>query len=226
MNLWYLDDRVISGPANTVANYLAKLSTEQQKIGLQLNPQKCEIEMPLLGDETAFTRSHTIGCIESVLPGIEVTSLDAMCLLGLPLADGSMGAAVEKASGVVETLCHRLKYVDAHTALYFLTHYVSAPRLTYVLRTSPLYKLSGMLDRIDDCVRSAGSLAMNVDISGRAWEQASLPPSFGGLGLRKVSSLALPCYISSLISCSGLIQCILSPNINRSEPLCLSDAIA
>ena len=56
------------------------------------------------------------------------------------------------------------------------------------------------------CSKKLLSAITNVDIRGDAWIQATLPVRHGGLSLRRLSALALPCYLSSLISCSELIR--------------------
>ena len=43
-------------------------------------------------------------------------------------------------------------------------------------------------------------------------KQAALPVSFGGLGLRKLSDLALPCSLSSLHFCLELVESVLPSN--------------
>ena len=85
--------------------------------------------------------------------------------------------------------------LDSHTGLFFLSHYVSAPRLIYALRSAPVYLDGAGLGRIDEALRSAAASVANVEMSDQAWQQASLPVRYGGLDLCKSASLALPCYI-------------------------------
>ena len=63
------------------------------------------------------------------------------------------------------------------------------------------------------CSKKLLSAITNVDIRGDAWIQATLPVRHGGLSLRRLSALALPCYLSSLISCSELI-CKINPSLH------------
>ena len=59
----------------------------------------------------------------------------------------------------------------------------------------------------------------NVDIDDAAWEQASLPLRLGGLGVRSVVALALPCHLASLHASLTLTQQILSyPNLSKLTP--------
>ena len=65
------------------------------------------------------------------------------------------------------------------------------------------------LQRVDLKVRETAIAVTNVDMDDQAWKQASLPVRFGGLGLRSVGSLALPCYLSSVNKSQDLIRSIL-----------------
>ena len=56
----------------------------------------------------------------------------------------------------------------------------------------------------------------NVQLDDQDWRQASLPVRFGGLGLRSVGSLALPCYLSSVNKSQVLVRAILkAPNLQK-----------
>ncbi|KPJ12202.1 hypothetical protein RR48_02485 [Papilio machaon] len=48
-----------------------------------------------------------------------------------------------------------------------------------------------------------------MQLNEQSWTQASLPIRFGGLGIRKISSVALPAFLSSVHSSANLISKIL-----------------
>ena len=54
------------------------------------------------------------------------------------------------------------------------------------------------------------SSIMNIEFTDDSWTQACLPVRAGGLGIRKSEDIALPCFISSTISASTLVEAILS----------------
>ena len=56
------------------------------------------------------------------------------------------------------------------------------------------FKLTG-LSAIDEMIRAVISYVINVDLTGPACEQASLPVRIGSLGVRRIRDLALPCFI-------------------------------
>ena len=62
----------------------------------------------------------------------------------------------------------------------------------------------------DSLLQSALQRICNSDFSDSQWLQASLPVRDGGLGVRRVSSLALPAYLASAASTLSLQNEILS----------------
>ena len=207
LNVWYLDDATLAGPADVVASDLRELTTALPKLGLQVNPAKCEVTV--LGTTAQSTHDAAITALRNILPEIAETPLNELMLLGSPLSDGSLVPAVDSAADIIRRLCTRLLELDRHTAIFFLVHYVSAPRLLYLLRSAPLYKVSETLGKIDELVRDTLVKVSNVAISDLSWEQAKLPIR---LGVRSVNSLALPCYIASVNAALSLIDSI-SPGL-------------
>ena len=224
LNVWYLDDATIAGPADIVQSDLHSLAKALPKLGLQLNPAKCEVT--IIDEVPQSSRDAAIDGIRSALPEIVETPLDSVTLLGSPLMTTSLATAVESTIDVIKLLCSRLKHLDRHTAIFFLVHYVSAPRLLYLLRSAPLYNVSSKLEGVDELVRETLVEISNVDVSGQAWEQAKLPIRLGGLGVRSVENLALPCYIASLHAVLPLLRGISQGLIpDNSAPLSLQKAI-
>ena len=193
------------------------------ELGLELNSAKCVIT--LLGRPPDNIRASIVGMMEDVLPGILETPLDHLNLLGSPLHDSGIQAATETAADTVSTLCNRVRALDSHTAVFFLTHHVSAPRLQYLLRSSPIYRHRAGLQDIDGIVRLALADVCNVNLDDRSWTQATLPTRHGGLSVRSVESLALPCYIASLTASTPLIASIIPQIVMSGAPSALKPAI-
>ena len=179
LNVWYLDDATLAGPADVVALDLRELTTALLKLGLQLNPARCKVTV--LGTTAQSTHDAAITALRNILPEIAETPLNELMLLGSPLRDGSLVAAVDSAADIIRRLCTRLLELDGHTAIFFLVHYVSAPRLLYLLRSAPLYKVSETLSKIDELVHDTLVKVSNVATSDLSWEQAKLPIRLGCL---------------------------------------------
>ena len=71
--------------------------------------------------------------------------------------------------------------------------------------------------KFDELLRSAVSLISNSALSDDQWLQASLPIKDGGLGVRRVSSLATPAFLASAASTLPLQSRILAACSCRPE---------
>ena len=156
--------------------------------------------------------ASAIDAIRQVIPGVAETARSRLSLLGSPLDEGGLDHAISDCGRKVELVCDRVQHLDSHWALFFLTRFSAAPRLNYLMRSSPAYLQPAELVKIDEMVRNTLAKCTNVDVSGDAWAQASLPLRHGGLGVRKVSDLALPCYLASLHATRELTATILPPS--------------
>ena len=108
----------------------------------------------------------------------------------------------------------RLKHMDAHTSLFLLQKSIWLPRLQYLLRATPIYKQKTILADIDNVLRLAVTVLLNIRFEDSSWEQAVLPTRLRGLGLRKAADVALPSFISSLHRCHQMLSTILPGSFN------------
>merc|ERR1712212_157595 len=108
-------------------------------------------------------------------------------LLGSPLHEHGLTVAARKAAEMVSLLCTRLQSLEAHLGFFFLSHYVSAPRLTYLLRSCPIFKVDTILREVDENVRMTLTQVVNADVTGDAWTQATLPARIWGVSASTVS---------------------------------------
>ena len=131
-----------------------------------------------------------------------------LTLLGSPLTADGLQAFLSDKEEKVKLMCDRIEQLDSHWGLFFLSRFASASRLNYLLRSAPAYQCIDALNRIDNIVRNSLAHTTNVDVSEMIWAQASLPVRFGGIGVRCVSTLALPCYVASLICSLPLMRVI------------------
>ena len=189
LTLGYLDDFTLGGNVAIVAQDVRRIIDLGSKMGLILNAAKCElvchsdfaVDDPLL---RSFTR---------------VQPCDAT-LLGAPLFQGKVlnDHWSERCSDLSRAV-NRLCLVGAQDALILLRASFSAPRVQHLLRCSPSVDACGP-QLFDDLLKSALSRITNNTLSDSQWLQASLPIKFGGLGIRRVTSLALPAFLASAAS--------------------------
>jgi len=93
----------------------------------------------------------------------------------------------------------RLCLVGHQHALILLCASFSAPRVWHLLRCSPSVDAQGP-ENFDSLLRTALSQITNSTLSDSQWLQASLPIKSGGLGIRRISLLALPAFLASAAS--------------------------
>jgi hypothetical protein len=199
LNLDYLDDVTLGGPLDIVASDVRQIITAGEPIGLHLNYSKCEI--------VCFPGT-TIP--DPNLQLFTPVDLKETCLLGAPLFESqSLDDAWRKRCADLERATERLKMIDAQDALILLRVSFSSPRVQHLLRCSPSVNHPSLLV-FDNLLRSALSCISNCDLTDTQWLQASLPIRDGGLGVRRVTMLALPAFLASAAGTLSLQASILS----------------
>ena len=222
-NAWYLDGGVFGGTPEQVCISLAEVERSFALIGLQLNHRKCEVA--ILNSPTGTFRASALAAVRRVMPDIIETPSNNLTLLGSPLLPEGLDDSIARCGRRVELMCDRVKQLDSHWALFFLSKYASAPRFSHLLRTSPAYLVPAGLHRLDSYVRTTLMESINVDLTDEAWAQASLPARFGGLGVRSVSDLAIVCYNASMNSSLDLMRLIYAPGELLEVPRQLTAAL-
>ena len=191
----YLDDVTIAGNISSVCENVEMIRTEAAKLGLILNPSKCEVVSPRYVDVSLFP----------ALNGFAFVDLTDATLLGSPIAVNSRcldSILDSKCSALISTI-ERLKLLKCHHGLIILRNCIGIQNLLHLLRTTPCFDNS-RLTLFDETVRSGLESLLNVELTPEQWSQASLPIREGGLGIRTASSLATSAFLSSAVSTSGL----------------------
>ena len=184
---------------------LQTIVRELKKIGLSINPSKCEVTCVNLENP-----EPTIGRFKQILPNLKITSIEESIILGSPIASQGERAELSSKLNALKRMITRLDLIDPHQAFVLLKNSFAIPKLTYLLRSSPAFQETDLLKEIDSALRKSMSSITNVDFTDDSWTQASLPARSGGLGIRKSSDISLPCYISSATSVTSLVEAILS----------------
>ena len=185
LNLWYLDDGTIGGDVELVLEDFTRIIDAGTLLGLHIHPSKCELVV-CNGDQ-AFTEACT-GRFKHLAPDIRIISPDDVSLMGAPLSPNGIDKALREKLDDLRTLASRLKSLDAHDAFFILKNCLALPKLVYVLRSSPCFG-SPVLQEYDSLLRSALGDILNVQLSDSAWEQASMPVRFGGVGVRAATAI-------------------------------------
>ena len=205
VNLWYLDDSNLADRPETVLEDLQILLRELNNIGLSINSSKCELTcLNLENTETV------INDFKRFLPDLKITSIEGSTILGSPIASEGVRSEINSKLNALRRMISRLSLIDPHQAFVLLKNSFAIPKLTYLLRSSPAFQETDLLEELDMTLRNSLGLITNIEFTDASWTQASLPARLGGLGIRKSTDIALPCYISSALSAGSLVEAILS----------------
>lgn len=205
LNTWYLDDATVGGSVKDVEADLRLVMDRGREIGLELNLAKCEAFV-YGGDEKS--RLTAIARMSNVAPTIGLPTRASLRLLGSPLLPEGVANALEEKTETLRLLTSRLAELHAHQALYLLKNCLSAPKVMYILRSSPAWSRTDKLRELDDLIRRSLASITNTDVTDTAWRQATLPVSRGGLGIRRTEEISLPAFLASVYSVAGLISVI------------------
>ena len=166
------------------------------RIGLEINPAKCEIVLPPSISEEQ--RTSTVSDIQQLLLRASVLPYAELTELGAPITQSAAEAVIARKEEELDLLLERLHCLDAHSAFFLLRNCLWLPKLQYLLRAVPMYEQQNFLQAIDSKLKSAVTGLINVRFEEPSWEQAVLPIRYGGLGLRRTEDVALPSYVASL----------------------------
>jgi hypothetical protein len=221
LNLWYIDDATLGGDPEDVMKDLDNIVSLSADLGMSLNFSKCEISF--LGPVT--NKKDLMEKLSTLAPGIQEIEESNAQLLGAPLNENSIQTTFQKKIDDFTRLSSRLKSIPSHISYFLLRNSLAIPKLTYLLRTSPLWKQPQLLKEFDAALRATMEEITNCQLPDIAWSQSMLPIAQGGLGIRHTEKLSLPCFLSSSYAVSKLISKILPSNISTSGDPLLIEAL-
>jgi len=206
LNGWYLDDGTIGDELEALLKDIQRVLEFCESSGMELNTEKCEV---FFINATEEEEAHMYKEISKLLPGIRKVDKSTFELLGTPIFEDGLKRMLSSKIESVELLLKRVKLLDVHPALCIFKSSLSAPRFNYLLRTAKTFLNPNLLETVDEMFRSTLEIITNTKLEVIQWKQASLPLSFGGLGIRKATDLAYPAYLSSIHQSSKLSNAIL-----------------
>lgn len=130
--------------------------------------------------------------------------------MGSPVFEEAFNLHAEKKIKELQLLMDRLIHLQSHTAFFILRSCFFIPKLTYFLRTSPVFKFTEVMEKMDSLLHEILETLLNIPLSDNQWTQATLPINRGGLGIRRISDVALPAFLASSHACQDLVSQIFS----------------
>lgn len=199
LKIGFLDDLTLGGDLDTVTGDVLTVAGLGPSMGLQLNPGKCEVFLP---DATV--------ALPPLLADYTRVEPDMLSLLGAPLfTGGALDGALAVHCDTFQRALVRLRQLPSQNALILLRSSFGASKLSYILRCSPCSDHPA-LGTLDGLMRTGLESIVNCTLNDIQWLQAALPIRDGGLGLRRVASLASSAYLASAASTLELQAAILA----------------
>ena len=200
LNIWYLDDGTLAGSYQDVLDDFGKVIEEGSKLGLKINPDKCElIQLDDIPDTKVAQEFRQLA------PTIKIVDPKEAELLGAPLLESAGEKWLEEKLNDLKRVMERIRNIDCHDAYFILKNCLSIPKLLYGLRSAPLFKLDA-IHEFDKTMRSFLQSLLNIKVSDDTWKQITLPVKLGGLGIRSVGDMAISAYGSSSHKCQPLVE--------------------
>ena len=97
-----------------------------------------------------------------------------LTLLGAPIYPEGIPNVLNPKLENLKLMTTRLDEIDPHQAFFLLRNCYSMPKFIYFLRTAPCFLEQGILGRYDEIMRMSLVKILNIQMSDRIWNQATL----------------------------------------------------
>ena len=194
----YLDDLILAGEQQAVAEAFHHFKGAALDIGLEFNTSKCEI-IPTAGHRSTLNKNFFPEEVSFKEDG-------NFELLGGPIGSDDYcnqhtQIRVDKAKEVLIALG---ELPDPQVALVLLRHCASFSKLVYSLRVVPHRKHRAALQCFDNAIRDCIESFLCCAFSNSEWTLASLSTKMGGLGLRRTENHSPAAFLASQAACHDL----------------------
>ena len=187
---WYLDDGTVVGSLGAVGRYLDKLIPALRDVGLEVNLGKCQIWGPGVqhdGDAAIMGLED-----DSPLCHIPIAPFSAeagITVLGVPVdVPGSVASGERKweaaTDATIDLLTKLRSLPDGQLRHCLLRHCLDACRVTHLMRSVCRGAAVQSSARLSLALRGAIADVVGCGLTSGSWEQATIPISKGGLGVR------------------------------------------
>ena len=202
MNAWLSDDGTLVGTPETLMAAVDVIRAEGPPLGLHLSPEK-----------SSFWQGDVSLSSDPLHRNIPPASSAGFELLGAPLGtDSFIEGSLRRRTDRIAEIIDKLHLIDNPQLEYcVLRSCLSLPRFDFAARTTHPDLHASSMCRFDNLLRESVGSLLGHHLDDRQWDQASLPVSKGGLGLRRASLHSSGSYVSSIAHSFNLVSEILSP---------------
>ena len=218
---WYLDDGTFVGKEEELEQVLDVLVREGPARGLVLSTTFTSPNNP----KTTVWCKDVDDCPAALTAyGIVWVEEEGIVLLGAPIGskefvEKEVRRKVEKVREVTELLP---LLQDPHMEFVLLRCCLSLPKFSFVLRTTDTTDLTHLLRDFDAITRDSLARILGTTLEDKAWQQAKLPVSLGGMGLRSAEDHAPVAHAASVLACQPLLQGLLGNEGQENQGAVLS----
>ena len=149
--------------------------------------------------------------------GIPVVREEGVVLLGAPLgSENFVGEVIRTKIDKIRQVTNLLPDLqDPHTEFALLRSCLALPKLLFLLRTVDTTPFQHLLAEFDSLTREALTRILGSPIPPLQWEQAKLPVTMAGMGLRAATDHAPAAYVTSFLTSQTLVQQLLNNGVEE-----------
>ena len=186
---FYLDDGILIGPLEDLANAFAHLARELAEVGCLINTEKCVLWGPGLSKESIqgfnLPGDHPFRHVAS--PRFDAG--EGITVLGIPVDPPGISAGSKAAfSNSIQALrrvCDTIRTIhDPQVAHCLLRQCGDAGRLNFLLRSTGAVGSLDILHEADSIILSCFEDSLHLHLDGIRRDQVQLPVHLGGCGIR------------------------------------------
>ena len=190
---WYLDDGIAIGTAAEICRFWDTLVPALARVGLLINPRKCQLWGPgleLATNGLARLPAHAMpSAAMSDVPALPFVPGTGISVLGTPIHvagdEAFANATWEKTVDSGISMLERLRLVaDGQTRHGLVRHCLDACKVMHLLRATPLTSGAQPLSRFSAALQLTVTDLVGCPLTAISWAQATLPISQQGLGIQ------------------------------------------
>ena len=210
LNEWYLDDGTMVGSVEDLQKVVDVLQREGPVRGLFLSTSTT-VSRGSRPKSTVWSPGDQGQAENPLARGIPRIQEGVIVLLGAPVGNQEFKKVVisRRVEKIRDTTAHLPLLQDPHTEFSLLRSCLSLPKFMFVLKAVDTTPYQLLLQDFDGITRDALNRVLAVPVTDLQWDQAKLPVTKGGLGLRAAEDHAPAAYATSYLSSQPLVEEIL-----------------
>ena len=191
LNSFFLDDSFLVGRTEQLQRALQIIVREGEPRGLRLAPGKSTLWSP-----SGVVQADNFGY------GVRLVTEDGIRVLGSPLgSEEFVKKYLEESVEKCRVISEQLPRLEDHMSSYILTRScLGISKFNFHLRTIDCSQFPAILTKFDSMMRDNINTIVGSVLSNTSYNQACLPVSLSGLGIKRVTDHKSCAYVASIVS--------------------------